>query len=73
MLTLAVGGQHVIEAAVADVVAPAVAADDPHALLDQFVGHRQQIARRGRLRSPASFCFSAFTRSRCAKMPSSVV
>ncbi len=49
MLTLAVGGQHVIEAAVTDVVAPAVAADDPDALLDQLVGNRQQIASRGRL------------------------
>ena len=31
-------GQDVVEAAVADVVGPAVAADDPHALADQVVG-----------------------------------
>ena len=46
------GGQHVVEAAVADVVAPSVAADDPHALLDQFVGNRQQVARGRRICFP---------------------
>ena len=35
--------EHVIEPAVADVVGPAVAADDPDALLDQVVGHAQQV------------------------------
>ena len=61
-----------IEAAVADVVGPAVAADDPHALLDQLVGDRQQVAALRATCRPASLSFSAFTRSRCAKMPSSV-
>ena len=39
-------GDHMIEAAIADVIGPAVAAHDPHALLDQQVGQRQQLARR---------------------------
>ncbi len=39
---VAAAGQHVIQPAVADVVGPAVAAEDPDALLDQLVGHRQQ-------------------------------
>ena len=34
--------QHVVEAAVADVVGPAVAADQPDALGDQVVGHQRQ-------------------------------
>ena len=38
--------QHVVEAAVADVVGPAVAADDPDAAPDQMIDHRQEIARR---------------------------
>ena len=41
---VAAGGDHVIEAAEADVVGPAVAADDPDALLDQRVGEGQQVA-----------------------------
>ena len=32
-----------IEAAVTDVIGPAVAADNPHALLDQDIGHAEQI------------------------------
>ena len=32
-------GQHVVQAAVADVEGPAVAADAPDALLDEVVGH----------------------------------
>ena len=53
------GGQHVIEAAVADVVGPAVAAQDPDALLDQRIGQRSA----GRAlpacrRRPASACSS---------------
>ena len=69
---VAAGGQHVIQAAVADVVGPAVAADDPDALFDQRVGQRR--AGRG-LRAcsrSASFCLSIATRSRCAKMPASL-
>ena len=41
---VASAGQHVIQAAVADVIGPAVAADDPDALLDQHVGHGQEVA-----------------------------
>ena len=37
-------GEHVIEAAVSDVVRPAVAADQPDALLHQVVGERLQAA-----------------------------
>ena len=37
--------QHVIEPAVADVVRPSVAADEPHALLDEVVGERFEPAR----------------------------
>ena len=40
---VAAAGQHVIEAAVADVVGPAVAADDPNALLDQQIGDGEQL------------------------------
>ena len=36
--------EHVIEPAVADVVRPAVAADEPHALLHQVVGERFEPA-----------------------------
>ena len=35
--------QHVIEPAIADVVGPAVAADDPDAAAHQMVDHRQQV------------------------------
>src|SRR5690349_15774254 len=41
---VAAGSEHVIEAAITDVVGPAVAADDPDALLDQIVGHREKFA-----------------------------
>ena len=40
---VAAGGQHVVQAAVADVVGPAVAAHDPHAALDQHVGQAEQV------------------------------
>ena len=40
-------GEHMIEAAEADVVGPAVAADDPHAFLHQIFGQAFQLARRG--------------------------
>ena len=36
-----------IQAAVADVIGPAVAAQDPYALLHQVIGHCEQFARRG--------------------------
>ena len=37
------GGQHVVQSAVADVVGPAVAAEDPHGLLAQIVLLRQDL------------------------------
>ena len=37
--------EHVVEPAVADVVGPSVAADEPHALLHEVVGQRLQPAR----------------------------
>ena len=46
------GGQHVIQAAVADVVSPAVAAEDPDALLHQLIGQRHQQL--GLAENPAS-------------------
>ncbi len=55
---VAVGCQHVIQAAVADVVGPAVAADDPHALPDQRIGQAQQVAggrRRKAIACPTQF------------------
>ena len=39
------GGQHVVDPARADVVGPAVAADDPHAAPDQLVGQALQLPR----------------------------
>ncbi len=44
MLTFAPVREHVIETAVADVVGPAVAADQPDALLHQVVGERLEAA-----------------------------
>jgi hypothetical protein len=40
---VASAGEHVIEAAVADVISPAVAADDPDTLFHQHVGDGQQL------------------------------
>ena len=52
---VAAGGQDVVQAAVADVVGPAVAADDPDALLHQGVGQAEQVAAsRVVLSAPAS-------------------
>ena len=42
---VAVRRQDVIQAAVADVVSPAIAADDPHALWEQVIGHDGETAR----------------------------
>src|ERR1035438_9930664 len=36
-----------IEAAIADVIGPAIAADEPNALLDQRIGHARELARLG--------------------------
>ena len=70
---VAAGRQHVVQSAVADVVSPAVAADDPDALLDQRVGHGSA----GRAASRVFDCLPALassssTRARCSKMPASV-
>ena len=46
---VAAAGEHVVEPAVADVVGPAVAADQPHALLHQVVGEGLETARLGGL------------------------
>ena len=43
--------QHVVEPAVADVVRPSVAADEPHALLHEIVGERLEPARLGGLQA----------------------
>ena len=48
-------GEHVIEAAVADVVGPPVAADQPHALLHQVVGERVRAGVASALASGASW------------------
>ena len=39
------GAEHVIESAEADVIGPAIAADEPNALAHQRIGNRQQVAR----------------------------
>src|SRR5205085_1994525 len=44
---VAAGRQHVIQATVADVVGPAVAADNPDAALHQDVSETQQVAHGG--------------------------
>ncbi len=44
-LTSRAARQHVVEPAIADVVGPAVAADDPDAAPDQVIDHRQQVLR----------------------------
>ena len=43
MLTFRPLAKHVVQAAVTDVVGPAVATEDPHALLHQHVGESQQV------------------------------
>ena len=40
---VASGGQHMVETAVADIVGPAVAADDPDGFLDEAVCHADQV------------------------------
>ena len=40
---IAAAGEHVIEPTEANVVGPAVAADDPHAAADERIGHGQQL------------------------------
>src|ERR1019366_3197417 len=44
---VAAAGEDVIEAAIADVIGPAIAADDPAALLDQRIGHADEVVRFG--------------------------
>ena len=60
--------EHVIEPARADVVGPAVAADDPHAPPHEVIGDRARGAARWRRRAAASVAASAATRSRCARI-----
>ena len=62
-----------VETAVADVVGPAVAADQPHALLDQVVGQRLQAARLATLRCRRASAAARRPASRCATMPASLV
>ena len=56
---IAAAGDHMVEAAVADVVRPAITADDPDALLDQHVGESQQLLGFGRFK-PLQFFFQQF-------------
>ena len=63
------GAEHVIEAAEADVVGPAIAAEDPDALAHQRVGDREQIAGFGGVVRRQLLLAALFTRSRCALMP----
>src|SRR5205085_422101 len=41
---IAATGEHVIEAAIADIVGPAIAADDPDALFDEGIRHAEEVA-----------------------------
>src|SRR3989338_6467111 len=46
-IDVAAGSQHMIQATEADIVSPAVAADDPHTLLRQIFGNACQLPRFG--------------------------
>ena len=71
--TFGARGEHVVEAAEADVVRPAVAADDPDARRGPARRRPRRASRgRGRRRSARRRSRSAATRSRCAAMPASV-
>ncbi len=70
---VAAGGQHVVQAAEADVVGPAVAADDPDAPADQGVGHRRPVPVPPASRFPPDRCFNAATRARCGRRSRSSV
>jgi hypothetical protein len=61
------GGQDVVEAAEADVVGPAVAADDPDALADQGVGDGEQVAGFGGSRLPGERFRAARRRARAGR------
>ena len=69
---VAAGGEHVVQAAEADVVGPAVAAEAPDALADQEIGWRPAGSWRRRCRSPPAACSSSATQARCAAIWSSV-
>ena len=60
-----------VEAAIADVVGPAVAADNPNAAPDEMIDDREQIARRLGLSAIQSLTLSSATRSRCARISDS--
>ena len=68
-------GEHMVEAAEADVVGPAVAADDPHALAHQHVGELAAGLRRATEGwvdcNSASLALSSTMRSRWSWMPAS--
>ena len=66
-------GENVVESAVADVVGPAVSTDEPDALADEVVGDGIQAPRLHARQTGLSFLRSAPTRSRCSRIPSSVV
>ena len=71
-----VRGEDVVEAAVADVVGPAVAADDPDALLDEVVGELVEDLRRLGVRprrAPSASSGAPRRAARCAAMPASFV
>jgi hypothetical protein len=68
---VASGSQDVVEAAVANVISPAVAADDPHALAHQDIHDAQQAARVGYPGDRRSL--SSWTFLRCSLMPSSLL
>ena len=61
---VAARGEHVVEPAEADVVGPAVAADDPDAPADQGVGHVPAGPSPRACRRRRRLCFRAATRSR---------
>ena len=69
---VAAGGEHVVQAAEADVVGPAVAAEAPDALADQVVGRGQQILGVGAVDGRQPLVQLGHQRARCAAISSSV-
>ena len=69
---VAAARQHVVEAAVADVVSPAVAADDPDALFHQHVGEGEKLLCFAECYAAVKrFLQKLATRSRCREMSAS--
>ena len=74
MIDVAPGGQHVVDAAVADVVGPAVAADDPDAAPDQVLGRGRRGSWPPVWSRPASRSLQQRRRARAARRcPASLV